>query len=126
MTLREKIRRLRKTKDWSQAELAEKVGVHTVHLSHLETGRYQPSIDLLKKLAQVFEVSTDYLLNDDEDESSPIAVEDKNWHQRIRLIDDLDGEERDALLKIIDSLLTKKKLFDLVIKETHTKEISTA
>lgn len=123
MKLQNKLKALRKERGWSQAKLAEKVGVHAVHISKLERGHYQPSIDLLKKMAQVFEVTTDYLLNDEEDNFSPVMVGDKSLAERIRLIDSLDTDERYALLKIIDALLTKKKFVDLVTKETRSSAI---
>jgi len=118
VTLPEKIKKLRKQRGWSQAELGRQVGIHSGHISRLETGRYQPSVDLLKKLAQTLDVSTDYLLNEGEGDLSPVRVEDKPMAERLRLISALDEEERAALMTLIDALLTKKKVVDLVVKET--------
>lgn len=50
---------LRETKGWTQRELAEKVGVHRVHISRIENGRLLPSIELLFMLADVFGVPAD-------------------------------------------------------------------
>lgn len=112
--LPEKIRKLRKDRQWSQADLGTKVGVHMGHISRLEAGKYQPSIDLLRKLARTFEVTADYLLDDEQGDMTPVTVADRSLAERVRLIAALDPEERDALLKIIDALLTKKKVVDLV------------
>jgi len=114
MTLQEKIKKLRKQHKLSQAELAEKIGSHTGHISRLENGRYQPSIELLKKMAQALEVTTDYLLDESDDNLTTVNIQDKNLAERIRMLDSLEQDERDALLKIIDALLTKKKVVDLV------------
>lgn len=62
MTLGDKIRELRKERRWSQAEVAARVDVHVTHVNRLEKNRYSPSLELLKKLAKLFEVTTDYLL----------------------------------------------------------------
>lgn len=118
MKLHEKIKRLRKEHGMSQAKLAELTGVHKAHFSRLERGVYQPSIELLKKIAQALDVTADYLLNDEVDEISPVRVEDKSLLERVKLIETLETEEKNALLKIIDALLTKKKVVDLVMKET--------
>jgi len=118
MKLHEKIKRLRKEHGMSQAKLAEFTGVHKAHFSRLERGVYQPSIDLLRKIAQALDVTTDYLLNDDVDEISPVRVEDKSLLERVKLIETLDLEEKNAVLKIIDALLTKKKFVDLVMRES--------
>ena len=118
MKLHEKIKRLRKEHGMSQAKLAEVAGVHKAHFSRLERGLYQPSVEVLKKIAKILNVSTDYLLNDDVDELAPVKIEDKNLMEKVRLIDSLELEEKNALMKIIDALLTKKKFVDLVMKET--------
>jgi transcriptional regulator with XRE-family HTH domain len=122
MTLQEKIRKLRKQKGWSQAVLAKKADVTTGHINRLENGHFQPSVELLKKIAQQLDVTADYLLNEDEgDYLAPVKVEDKTLAEKIRLIETLEPEERNALIKIIDALLTKKKVVDLVVKETQTQ-----
>lgn len=117
MKLPGKIKRLRKAKGLSQKEVAAMAGVHAAHFSRLETGKYQPSIEILRKIAQALDVTTDYLLNEEADDFSPIKVEDKTLAERIKLIDTLEVDEKNALLKIIDAMLTKKKVIDLVMKE---------
>lgn len=66
------------------------------------------------QLARTFEVTADYLLDDEQGDMTPVTVADRSLAERVRLIAALDPEERDALLKIIDALLTKKKVVDLV------------
>jgi putative transcriptional regulator len=45
---------LRAERDWSQAHLAEQLGVSRQTVNALETGRYDPSLPLAFKIAQVF------------------------------------------------------------------------
>jgi transcriptional regulator with XRE-family HTH domain len=118
MKLHEKIKRLRKEHGMSQAKLSELAGVHKAHFSRLERGLYHPSVDVLKKMAGILNVSTDYLLNDDIDELAPVKIEDKNLIEKVKLIETLEPDEKNALMKIIDALLTKKKFVDLVMKES--------
>lgn len=66
MKLHEKIFNQRKLKGLSQEELAEKLGVSRQAVSKWETGEALPEITKLKGLAEVFGVTTDFLLNDDE------------------------------------------------------------
>ena len=66
MKLHEKIFNQRKLKGFSQEELAEKLGVSRQAVSKWETGEALPEITKLKGLAEVFGVTTDYLLNDNE------------------------------------------------------------
>ena len=118
MKLNEKIKRFRKEKGMSQAEMADMTGVHKAHFSRIERGKVQPSIELLKRIAKALDVTTDYLLNEEVDDFTPVRVQDKTLVEKVKLIDTLDTEEKNALLKIIDALLTKKKVVDLVMKET--------
>jgi transcriptional regulator with XRE-family HTH domain len=114
MRLADKIKRLRKERGWSQAELAERLGVHDGHISRIETGKYQPSVDVLWKLARTLEVSADYLLDEEAGEFAPISTEGKPLAERLRLLEALDETEKAAVVTIIDALLTKKKVVDLV------------
>nr|WP_315052857.1 helix-turn-helix transcriptional regulator [uncultured Brevundimonas sp.] len=46
---------LRAERDWSQAFLADQLGVSRQTVNALETGRYDPSLPLAFKIARVFE-----------------------------------------------------------------------
>ncbi|MBO9501437.1 MAG: helix-turn-helix transcriptional regulator [Brevundimonas sp.] len=46
---------LRAERNWSQAELADRLGVSRQTVNALETGRYDPSLPLAFKIARVFE-----------------------------------------------------------------------
>jgi putative transcriptional regulator len=45
---------LRAERDWSQAELAERLAVSRQTVNALETGKYDPSLPLAFKIAQLF------------------------------------------------------------------------
>ncbi|HYD28155.1 helix-turn-helix transcriptional regulator [Brevundimonas sp.] len=45
---------LRAERDWSQADLAERLGVSRQTVNALETGRYDPSLPLAFRIARVF------------------------------------------------------------------------
>lgn len=53
---------LRLSYGWTQVQLAQKLGVTKQTVSNWENDNIQPSIDMLVKLAKIFNVSTDYLL----------------------------------------------------------------
>lgn len=62
----EKIKRLGTEQHLSQKELAEKLEVSRQAIAKWETNRGIPDIENLKRIAQVFDVSIDYLVNDEE------------------------------------------------------------
>lgn len=57
-----RIKELRTTKEFSQQELAQKLGVMQHTVSKYENGIKRPSLEILILLADILEVSTDYLL----------------------------------------------------------------
>ncbi|MCI8622896.1 MAG: helix-turn-helix transcriptional regulator [Provencibacterium sp.] len=58
----ERIRLLRKSYNYNQTELAARLGVSKQSVSNWENGNILPSIDMLIKMANLFSVSTDYIL----------------------------------------------------------------
>jgi transcriptional regulator with XRE-family HTH domain len=60
-TLAERLRAARRRRGWTQAELAERVGVTQAQVSHWETIRV-PGRDLLAAVAEALNVSLDHLL----------------------------------------------------------------
>lgn len=76
MILADKIIDLRKKNGWSQEELAEKVHVTRQSVSKWEGAQSVPDLDKILQLANVFGVSTDYLLKDDLEETEYVDVTD--------------------------------------------------
>ena len=60
--LHEQIRRLRMAHGITQVELAHRLGVSKQSVSNWKSNNIQPSIELLEKAADLFGVTTDYLL----------------------------------------------------------------
>ena len=65
MILADKIIENRKKNGWSQEELADKLGVSRQSVSKWEGAQAVPDMKKLIQMAEVFGVSTDYLLRDD-------------------------------------------------------------
>lgn len=117
MELSEKIKKLRKQYGLSQQQLADKIDAHVTHISRIETDKYKPSVDFLKKMADVFEVTIDYLIDQNLDDFQEVRIEDKTLAERIRLVDTLDEKDKAALLQIINTMLTKKRMKDFLENE---------
>lgn len=58
----DRIRKLRQDMDITQSELANKLGITTTALSFFESGSRIPNIEVLRNMAAIFDVSSDYLL----------------------------------------------------------------
>ena len=57
---------LRAERDWSQAQLAEHLGVSRQTVNALETGRYDPSLPLAFKIARLFQLPIESIFSDDQ------------------------------------------------------------
>ena len=69
MKLQDKIIQLRKSKGWSQEDLAEKLNVSRQAVSRWENGSALPDANNIFQLSKLFGVTADYLLNDDQDKT---------------------------------------------------------
>ena len=73
-----RISALRRQKNWSQKELAERMGVRPSTIGMYEQGRREPDCAGLVRLAELFGVTTDYLLTgtaaDGRDDAAPRAL----------------------------------------------------
>lgn len=69
MILADKIITLRKKNGWSQEELAEKLNVTRQSVSKWEGAQSVPDLNKILLMSRIFEVSTDFLLKDEMEES---------------------------------------------------------
>lgn len=65
-----KVKEEREALGWSQVNLADKIGVTVRSISSYETGSARPRGIMARRLAALFSVSTDYLLNDEIEDRS--------------------------------------------------------
>ncbi len=72
--LGEKIKLNRENKNMTQVEIAELLGVKPATVSKYESGTLEPNIESLKKLAELFEISIDELLKEDDFDISKINI----------------------------------------------------
>jgi putative transcriptional regulator len=55
--MKNRLRELRAAKEWSQADLADKLGVSRQTINAIETEKYDPSLPLAFKVARLFKTS---------------------------------------------------------------------
>jgi len=110
MSLAKKIVQLRKERNLTQKELASIVGVHFSHMSRYERGISLPSIDVVKKLAQMFHVSADYLLFDEGQSIVRAHIADQELLQQFERISCMSEREKTAVKLILEALILKHHL----------------
>ena len=55
--MKNRVRELRSAKEWSQSDLADKLGVSRQTINAIETEKYDPSLPLAFKVARLFKLS---------------------------------------------------------------------
>jgi putative transcriptional regulator len=63
--MQNRLRLLRAERQWSQAELAEKLGVSRQTINAIETGKYDPSLSLAFKIGGVFQLQIEEIFSPD-------------------------------------------------------------
>ncbi|WP_205195405.1 hypothetical protein [Chitinophaga sp. Cy-1792] len=76
----------------------------------------EPSLLAVVKIAQLFGVILDELINLEGKVPTEVKVEDKTIAEKLRLIEQLEEEDKQALYRIIDTMLTKSKFKDFFQK----------
>lgn len=101
MTLSEKLTALRKSRGWSQEELAENLGVSRQSVSKWESDQAVPELDKILRLSEIFGVSTDYLLKDDHPSHSdaPTQAAQERPSAEIQQLSDLEVNEYLGVLR---------------------------
>lgn len=63
--MKNQLRVLRAQRNWSQADLAERLEVSRQSVNAIETGKYDPSLPLAFKLARLFETTIEQIFIDE-------------------------------------------------------------
>jgi len=116
MNLADNIKSIREEKGFKQIEVAEHIGVDKSAYSKIEKGLRALTIDELQKMAHLFNLSTDQIINYDGKIPKEIILEDKTAVEQMRLIQQLDDDDKQTIFKLIDKMLTNKKFKDFFHK----------
>jgi transcriptional regulator with XRE-family HTH domain len=109
MPLGDRIREVRKEAGWSQAELGERIGTDPGRVSRYESGRITPSAGAVVRLAEVLDVSLDYLLIEGVPRRA-LHMPDHSLGERFNHLEELDEQDLSSLLNHLDGLVAKKRL----------------
>ncbi len=97
LSLGEKIMILRKKHKISQRQFAEILGISHANFPNYESNRYKPSLEMLVKIADYFNVSLDSLVRDEVNDASFI-IQDREILELAKKMDSLP-EKGKAFLK---------------------------
>ncbi|UZO80657.1 helix-turn-helix domain-containing protein [Aquimarina sp. ERC-38] len=105
MTLGERIQKHRKELGITQSELARKINISHTQMARYEIKDVQPPANILKKLADLFGTSIDYLVCGTANEKIVSDIQDASIINEFKKIASLPSEEKKTLLKVISAYL---------------------
>ena len=115
MSFAQRLKKERTDKGFSQTELAKLVGIHYTQIGRYEKKGAQPSADILSRLANALEVSSDFLTNGTSDDLAESSLADKELLNHFKAIEKMSDEDKNVIKKLIDAFITKAKLKQLVL-----------
>jgi transcriptional regulator with XRE-family HTH domain len=114
MTIGDKIKELRRKRNMSQTDLGNLAGVHYSHIGKYENNQQVPSTETLKKIANVFEVPIDYLLDDDSTNSIKVSFQDEDLLRDFKAIEQMPEDDKRTIKELINAFIVKNQIKQLV------------
>jgi transcriptional regulator with XRE-family HTH domain len=110
MNLGNRIQELRKKASLSQSELAAKIDISYPQMSRYEIKDVQPPADVLKRMADVFGVSIDYIVNGTIEEKANNTLQNNELLSQFKEVEQMNEDDRSTIIKLIDAFITKRKV----------------
>ena len=99
--LGKRIQEQRKQIGLTQAQLAAKIEISHTQLTRYESKDIQPPADVLQRLANIFDVSIDYLVNGNKSDKVEQTLKDAELIKQFKQLDQLPEDEKKSILKVI-------------------------
>jgi transcriptional regulator with XRE-family HTH domain len=109
-----RLRELRKQQGLTQTELGNLVDLHYTLVGRYESGSSMPSAETLISLAEILNVSIDYLLIGNTVDVATSNLKDKDLLKMFKETEKLNNKDKELVKQILDSFLTKKKLEETI------------
>lgn len=114
---KDRLKKLRKEKSLSQRELAKTLHLSPSTIAMYETGQREPDSETLKKIADFFDVTIDYLMGRS-DIRKPIEQDNKPWWEKEEPPSDIELEEfikNSSNIKLMGNPLDEKTKDDIMM-----------
>jgi transcriptional regulator with XRE-family HTH domain len=95
--------------------LAKTIGVHYSQIGRYEEKGAHPSADIMAKLANALEVSSDFLMNGTSNELAENTLTDKELLNQFKTIEKLPEKDRNVVKVFLDAFIIKGKLKQLAL-----------
>jgi transcriptional regulator with XRE-family HTH domain len=107
MEFKERLKQARTNKGVSQSQLAKAIGVHVTNISRYERGENRPTSDVLTKLANELEVTSDFLMDGSMDDKAQKGISDKELLSMFQKVVTLPNDKKSVVKELLESFLIK-------------------
>ncbi len=115
MSLSERLKKARLEKGYSKSDLAKEINVHYSQIGRYEEKGAQPSADILAKLANALEVTSDFLMNGTSEDLAESSLTDKELLNQFKMIEKMTEEKKSVVKIFLDAFITKDKIKQLAL-----------
>lgn len=122
MNIGEKIFELRKSKNLSQEEVAEKLNVTRQTVSKWETNQSTPDFDKIVPLCELFEISTDELLKGEKKQEAN-EINENNTQEKIPSKEEVKRKRAEVISSSVFTYIVAVALFIVAIEKINIDEI---
>ena len=118
MKIGDNLKKLRESKGLTQQDMADLMHTHRTGYSKMENNQQDIPVDKLVFVAKHFGIAVDDIIFFNEKNNIPneVSVQDTAVLEQLKLINELDNEEKNILLKLIETFVSKKRFKDYLQK----------
>ena len=110
MTFGKRLKLARENKNLTKSALGKMVGVHYSQIGRYERDEANPSSDVLKKMANGLDITTDYLMNGTNNDMAEEQITDKTLVNQFKKLSALSDENKKIVITLIDAFLFKQEI----------------
>ena len=108
---------VRKLRQLTQLELATLLDVQPRMVGRWEQGVAKPKFDYIVKLAQILEVSLDYLILGEEGQNRPeFEIQNKRLKELCKHVDQLNNDDQDMICHFLDMAVKQNQVQKLMTR----------
>ena len=114
MRIAENIKQLRQQAGLLQKEVAKALEIGYSNYNKLEKGDRGISLEELVKISKFYKLTIDEVVFLDKGKELEVQIEQKPKDEQWELLDELNPEDREIIYKLVNTMLTKKRMKDLL------------
>ena len=114
MAFANKLTKIRKSRNLTQQELAQKVGIGISQMRRYEKGSSSPTLEVIKNLSITLGVSTDELIFDTNERVAASKILDKDLLRQFETVSSLTPHDIDAVKTVLESIILKNKIEEIL------------